>query len=90
MPPSATAGAPRVPRGSASVEHTETNDRIGDVPAWVHDLERQWQEEEEARGRVFVSPEEAILDLAVSTRVPPQVAWEYLTKPGFSTAPADQ
>ena len=33
--------------------HTETYDRIGDVPAWVHDLERRWQEEE-ARGRVFV------------------------------------
>ena len=30
-------------------EHTETYDRIGDVPAWAHDLERRWQEEE-ARG----------------------------------------
>ncbi len=62
-------------------EHVETYDRIGDVPAWAHDLERRWQEEE-ARGRVRVTPEEAILDLAVPTRVPPQVAWEFLTKPG--------
>ena len=62
-------------------EHTETYDRIGDVPAWVHDLERRWQEEE-ARGRVFVTPEEAILTVSVPTTVPPQVAWEYLTKPG--------
>jgi len=61
--------------------HTETYDRIGDVPAWAHDLERRWQEEE-ARGRVFVRPEDAILDLAVATDVPPQVAWEFLTKPG--------
>lgn len=61
--------------------HSETVDRIGAVPAWAHDLERRWQEEE-ARGRVRVTPETAILDLAVSTRVPPQVAWEFLTKPG--------
>ena len=48
-------------------EHTETYDRIGDVPGWVHDLERRWQEEE-ARARVFVSPEEAILTVSVPTR----------------------
>ena len=62
-------------------EHTETYDRIGDVPAWAHDLERRWQEEEE-RGRVFVSPEESILIVSVPTNVPPQLAWEFLTKPG--------
>ena len=45
-------------------EHTETYDRIGDVPAWAHDLERRWQEEE-ARGRVFVTPEESILTVSV-------------------------
>jgi hypothetical protein len=63
------------------VEHTETYDRIGDVPAWAHDLERRWQEEE-ARSRVFVSPEEAAVTVTASTKVPPQVAWEFLTKPG--------
>ncbi len=62
-------------------EHTETYDRIGDVPAWVHDLGRRWQEEE-ARGRVFVSPGESIVNVSVPTNVPPQVAWEFLTTPG--------
>ncbi len=62
-------------------EHTETYDRIGEVRVWVHDLGRRWREEE-ARGRVRVSPEESILDLAVPTSVPPQIAWEFLTKPG--------
>jgi hypothetical protein len=62
-------------------EHTETYDRIGDVRCWVHDLEQRWQEEE-ARGRVFVSPEESILVVSVPTGVPPQVAWEFVTKPG--------
>jgi len=61
--------------------HTETYDRIGEVPVWAHDLERRWREEE-ARGRVRVIPEESILDLSVATNVPPQVAWEFLTKPG--------
>jgi Protein of unknown function (DUF2652)/Polyketide cyclase / dehydrase and lipid transport len=69
------------PAALGMVEHTETYDRIGDVRGWVHDLERRWQEEE-ARGRVFVAPEDAILDLAVATKAPPQVAWEFLTKPG--------
>jgi uncharacterized protein YndB with AHSA1/START domain/class 3 adenylate cyclase len=69
------------PAALGMIPHTETYDRIGDVAGWVHDLERRWQEEE-ARGRVRVSPEEAILDLAIRTPVPPQVAWEFLTKPG--------
>ena len=62
-------------------QHAETYDRIGDVPAWAHDLERRWQEEE-ARGRVFVTPGESILTITVPTKVPPQVAWEFLTRPG--------
>ena len=61
--------------------HTETYDRIGDVPAWAHDLEGRWQEEE-ARARVLVTPAEATLDVSVSASVPPQVAWRFLTTPG--------
>jgi hypothetical protein len=61
--------------------HSETYDRIGDVPVWAHDLEHRWQDEE-ARGRVRVGEAEAVLDLAIPTKVPPQVAWEFLTKPG--------
>ena len=62
-------------------EHTETYDRIGDVPAWAHDLGRRW-DAEEARARVRVAPDDAILDVAIETSVPPQVAWAFLTKPG--------
>jgi hypothetical protein len=61
--------------------HTETYDHIGEVPGWVHDLERRWREEE-ARARVFVSPAEAFVTVKVETEVPPQVAWQFLTKPG--------
>ena len=69
------------PAALGMVAHTEAYDRIGEVPGWTHDLERRWQEEE-ARARVFVSPAESILIVSVPTKVPPQVAWEFLTKPG--------
>jgi uncharacterized protein YndB with AHSA1/START domain len=63
---------------------TETYDRIGDVPAWAHDLERRWQEEE-ARARVFVSEEQSVLTVSLPTSAPPQVAWAFLTEPGRRT-----
>jgi hypothetical protein len=69
------------PAALGMMQHTETYDRIGEVPGWVHDLERRWQDEE-ARARIRVTAEEAILDVAVATGVPPQVAWEFLTRPG--------
>ena len=61
--------------------HSETYDSIGEVPGWVHDLERRWQEEED-RKRVRVSVDDAVLSLSVPTTAPPQVAWEFLTTPG--------
>ncbi len=61
--------------------HTETYDQIGEVPGWALDLERRWQEEE-SRSRFRVEPDEAFVHLDVPTTVPPQVAWEFLTKPG--------
>ena len=48
---------PRRAPHSGMRPHVETYDRIGDVQAWVLDLERRWQEEE-ARARVFVTPED--------------------------------
>ena len=45
---------------------TETYDRIGDVPCWVHDLERRWQEEED-RQRFFVDPDDASLVITAET-----------------------
>lgn len=69
------------PAALGMTAHRETYDRVGDVPVWVHDLGRRWQEEE-ARARVLVSADQAILDLSVPTTVPPQIAWAFLTEPG--------
>ena len=60
---------------------TEAFDVIGDVTAWVHDLERRWAEEE-SRKRVHVSAEESVFTVSMPTNAPPQVAWEFVTTPG--------
>ena len=69
------------PTALGMVPHSETYERIGEVQAWALDLERRWQEEE-SRARVRVAPDAAVVDLDVATRVPPQVAWDFLTRPG--------
>src|SRR4029078_4465633 len=49
-----------VPAALGMTPHTESYDIVGEIPGWVHDLERRWQEEN-ARARVRVGPEEAAL-----------------------------
>jgi uncharacterized protein YndB with AHSA1/START domain len=61
--------------------HTETYEIVGAVPGWVHGLERRWQEED-ARARVYVRPEESIIGTTYEVAAPPAVAWEFLTAPG--------
>lgn len=65
--------------------HTETYDVVGEIPGWVHDLERRWQEEDE-RARVFVRPEDTFLSTTYEVAAPPAVVWEYLTTPGRRVA----
>jgi uncharacterized protein YndB with AHSA1/START domain len=62
-------------------EIAETYEHIGQVPAWVHDLDRRWQEEDR-RQRVYVSAKDAVYQISVPTSAPPQVVWEFLTSPG--------
>jgi hypothetical protein len=63
---------------------SETYDHIGTVPLWAHDLEQRW-EEEESRTRVIVDRRTAFKEISISTMVPPQVAWEFVTAPGRRT-----
>lgn len=60
---------------------TETYEHIGEVTAWVHDLERRWADEEE-RQRVFQGTDDAMLAMSVETDAPPQVVWDFLNAPG--------
>ena len=61
--------------------HSEQYERIGSIDCWVHDLEHRWQAEEE-RARVRVTEEDAAIEIIAHTKAPPQVAWEFLTRPG--------
>lgn len=61
--------------------HAETYEVVGEIPGWVHDLERRWQEED-ARARVRVGPEDAALVADFPTNAPPQLVWDAITTPG--------
>ena len=61
--------------------HAESYEIVGEIPGWVHDLERRWQEED-ARARVRVGPGDAGLETEFPTSAPPQLAWEAITTPG--------
>jgi uncharacterized protein YndB with AHSA1/START domain len=61
--------------------HSETYDIVGEIPGWIQDLERRWQEED-ARARVRVGPEDAGLAVDFPTSAPPQLVWDAITTPG--------
>jgi hypothetical protein len=61
-------------------EHCERYGDVGEVPAWVVDLERRWEDERERR-RVLVGAEHAAFTVGLSLPVVPAVAWDYLTSP---------
>lgn len=69
------------PAALGMTAHTETYDVVGQIPGWVHDLERRWREED-ARTRVRVGAEEAVLQADFPTVAPPPLAWEAITTPG--------
>jgi len=69
------------PAGLGMTPHSETYEVVGEIPGWVHDLERRWQEED-ARARVRVGPDDAGLEAEFPTDAPPQLVWEAITTPG--------
>jgi uncharacterized protein YndB with AHSA1/START domain len=69
------------PAGLGMRPHIETYDVVGEIPGWVHDLERRWQEED-SRARVRVAAHEAGLQVDMPTSAPPQLVWEAITTPG--------
>jgi hypothetical protein len=73
------------PDALGMTRHEESYEHIGEVPGWVHDLERRWREED-SRERVFVDPAGSVLDVPMPTSAPPQVVWEFLTTPGRRVA----
>jgi len=69
------------PVGLGMTGITESYEHLGEVRAWVHDLERRWQEEE-SRKRVRVTAADSAYSASISIAAPPQVVWSFITEPG--------
>jgi uncharacterized protein YndB with AHSA1/START domain len=76
-----TASMGLVPAALGMTAHTESYEIVGEIPGWVHDLERRWQEED-TRARVRIGPEDAEVIADFPTTAPPQLVWEAITTPG--------
>jgi uncharacterized protein YndB with AHSA1/START domain len=68
------------PSSQGLVPHREQIDVIGEVHAWVRDLEAAWQDEQ-ARTRVLVAADDASAIIAYHSPAPPSLTWEYVTSP---------
>lgn len=64
--------------------HIETYEHIGEIPAFIHDLERRWRQEEETR-RIRVTPEEADVHYVFDLPAPVPVVWDWNTDPSRRT-----
>jgi len=67
-----------VPTAVGLIPHVEQYEHIGEVPAYVHNLQKRWKEEEETR-RVRLSPEEADIHMQFMLPAPPPLVWEWMT-----------
>ena len=73
------------PAALGMTPHAETYEHVGTIAGWVDDLERRWQDED-ARARVRVGPEDSVLGTTYEVDAPPQTVWEFLTTPGRRVA----
>ena len=68
------------PSAQGLTDHREQVDVIGEVRAWVRDLEAAWQNEQD-RTRVLVAAEDAYAIITYHSPAPPALTWEYVTSP---------
>jgi uncharacterized protein YndB with AHSA1/START domain len=61
-------------------KHSETYDVVGELTAWVADLDAAWRSEIE-RKRVIVTAENALATFEFDLPAPPSMTWDYLTSP---------
>ena len=62
------------------IEHRETYEFLGELTVWIRDLRTAW-DEEQARTRVFVEPDQALATYEYVLPGPPELVWEYETSP---------
>jgi uncharacterized protein YndB with AHSA1/START domain len=69
------------PAALGMTRHSLSYEHVGEVPVWVLDLEKRWQEED-ARQRVYIGADESAFTLELDIDAPPQVVWDFLNTPG--------
>ncbi|HVR33704.1 MAG TPA: DUF2652 domain-containing protein [Acidimicrobiia bacterium] len=62
------------------VEHRESYDDVGEIVAYVQDLDAAWQHAQERR-RVFVVPADAQFEFVAEFHATADVVWEFTTSP---------
>jgi len=68
------------PTAAGLIEHRETYEVVGEVAAWVRDLEAVWRDAE-ARSASVVGVEQADWTTSFTFDGPPEVVWEWVTSP---------
>lgn len=68
------------PAAMGMAPHTETYEDVGDVPAYILNLEARWQQEQERRS-VYVGPGQGIDVSEFELPAPPPIVWDYMTTP---------
>ena len=68
------------PSATGLAEHHEGYENVGDVRAWLLDLEHRWRDEQQ-REAVAVTPEDADVILIREIPLSPAVAWDVMTDP---------
>jgi uncharacterized protein YndB with AHSA1/START domain len=68
------------PAALGLIEHRETYEHLGEVVAWVADLDAAWRAELE-RTRVVVEPANAMATIEFDLPGPPALIWDYITSP---------
>ena len=68
------------PAAAGLIEHRETYEFLGELTVWIRDLRAAW-DEEQARTRVYVEPDQALASFEYVLPGPPSLVWEYETSP---------
>jgi uncharacterized protein YndB with AHSA1/START domain len=62
------------------IEHVETYEDVGEIRAYVMDLEARWKDEQE-RHVVYVGPDDGVTLAEFELPAPPAIVWDYITTP---------
>jgi uncharacterized protein YndB with AHSA1/START domain len=67
---------------AAMTPHAEAYEHLGEVKLWVQDLRPAWRRSQAAPG-LTIPPEQVAVRAETNIALPPEVVWEYLTRPEY-------